>query len=148
VLHAKLTAVDGGYQVTEVNGTSSDTTLVVGDVITQVNGTAIASADWATLIVPPTDATTAPTLTLTVLRDGTENDHRCAAFPLRWSRWFSVDSPGNGGPGGNRPGGNGNNQPGGNGGNGNNQPPAPGNGNNQPPAPPTGDNTQPSGGSI
>ena len=134
VLHIQLEAVDGGYQVTVVNGSSSAATLVVGDVITEVNGTAIDSVDWATLIVPPTATPTAPTVTLTVLRDGTETtiEGQLMRFGGRGGR---GGQPGNGGPGGR--GGN-NGQPG-NGG--------PNNNNGQPPAPANG-NGQPSGGSI
>ena len=152
VLHAQLEAVDGGYQVTATNNRMD--TLAVDDVITAVNGTAIASVDWATLIAPPTDTTTAPTLTLTILRDGTETSVEAQLFQFggrggRGGRGGHDGQPGNGGPGGR--GGN-NNQPGGNGGPNNdngNFPPMPGNGNNNvlPPLPGDG-NVQSGSGSI
>ncbi|MBI1257535.1 MAG: PDZ domain-containing protein [Chloroflexi bacterium] len=165
VLHVQLEAVDGGYQVTAVNPNDDDNTLVVGDVITQVNGTDIASLDWTTLMTPPTANTAAPTLTLTVLRDGTETtvEAQLHQFMGRGGRDGFGGQPGNGGPGGR--GGN-NGRPDGNGGpNGNNGddngalpalpgngssntlPPLPGNGSNQPTTPGNG-NGQPSGGSI
>jgi membrane-associated protease RseP (regulator of RpoE activity) len=67
---ADLTEGDAGYEVV----TGMDQTrfeLVAGDVITAVNGEAIADVDWAALLVPTTPGE-ANTITLTVQRDGSE----------------------------------------------------------------------------
>ncbi len=142
-LGAQLESAADGYQVTAVDS-NSPFSLQVGDVITQVNGTAIASLDWRTLFAPPsgdTSATpTAPTLTLTVERNGASVtvSGQLTMAGRGGFRGGRGGQPG-GFPGG-FPGGNGG-QPGGNPPNGfpgsNGQPNGNGN-NNQPNNPPAG----------
>ncbi len=70
LLGVNLEEADGGYEVTAV-GRVNPADLQEGDVITAVNGQAIAAVDWNTLwteLVQSDDAT----LTLTVLRNGEE----------------------------------------------------------------------------
>jgi len=159
ILHAQLEAVDGGYKVDAVPA-NNQFKLATDDVITQVNGTAIASVDWTTLIKPPTAPTdnsnnTAPnaptptTITLMVTRAGAETT---LTGDLRFGRRGGFGGFGgfgdfggfggrgdNGQPGGRGgfPGGNGNGQPGGRGGfpggNGGNFPGGNGGNGNNPP---------------
>jgi predicted metalloprotease with PDZ domain len=68
ILHVNLQAANNGYQVTAVDP-RNPFQLAVGDVITAVNGSAITSADWATLLAPTNGSTT---VTLTVTRNGQE----------------------------------------------------------------------------
>ncbi len=133
LLDADLESADGGYQVVAVHDNASFD-LAVGDLITAVNGTPIASVDWTTLVDPSNQTT----VTLTVQRDGSEVSLDGQLVPFGRRGGF----PGgfNGQPGGFPPGGqrgNGqpdNGQPGGNGQPGNGQP----NGNGQPQSPSTG----------
>ncbi len=67
MLDVSLEGVETGYQVVEV-GDRSTFDLAVGDVITAVNGEAISSVDWMTLMTPDSDNM----VTLTVQRDGAE----------------------------------------------------------------------------
>jgi S1-C subfamily serine protease len=71
MLHVSLEAVDGGYQVVDDGRMRPDSTLVADDIITAVNGTAIAEVDWPTLFSESVGQNSAA-LTLTVLRGGEE----------------------------------------------------------------------------
>ncbi len=72
MLRVSLEAVDEGYQVVDDGRMRPDATLAAGDIITAVNGTAVAEVDWTTML-GELDGQNA-TLTLTVLRDGEETE--------------------------------------------------------------------------
>lgn len=115
-LGVTLEAVDGGYQVTAVDENAA-LELEVGDVITAVNGEAVDTLDWHTLVMPTDEDNT---ITLTVER-GSEAV-TLTGEPAMFGRQPFGNPPGNGQRGGGR---------GGNGPNGQGNPP---NGNNgQPP---------------
>jgi membrane-associated protease RseP (regulator of RpoE activity) len=70
VLHVQLSEVDEGYQVEE-GRMPPQGELAAGDVITAVNGAAVAEVDWQSLQTELAGQDN-PTLTLTVQRDGEE----------------------------------------------------------------------------
>lgn len=104
MLDAQLEGVEAGYQVVAVNDNSTFA-LAAGDVITAINGEAVGTVDWTTLMAPGSDNT----VTLTVQRDGAEIslDGQIGFFGGRGGR--DGGFPGNGGQNGGPRGGNGGN---------------------------------------
>lgn len=85
---------DGVYTVTAVDE-DAPFALEVGDVITAVNGEALASLDWRSLVDPSAETTT---ITVTVERDGEEVsvEGALAAFAGRQGMFPGDGAPGNG----------------------------------------------------
>jgi predicted metalloprotease with PDZ domain len=102
ILHVNLQAANNGYQVTAVDQ-RNPFQLAVGDVITAVNGSTIASADWGTLLAPNNGN---DTVTLTVTRNGQETtlQAQLLRFGGRGGRRGGFDRQQPGGQPGNPPG--------------------------------------------
>jgi C-terminal processing protease CtpA/Prc len=96
MLHVQLSATDEGYQV--VAGRMRDESLLaVDDIITAVNGTAIADVDWQALQDELANQDS-PVITLTVLHDGEETTveleqigglHGSTDGRTGWRSWWS-----------------------------------------------------------
>jgi len=109
LLGVNLEEADGGYEVTVI-GRLNPADLQEGDVITAVNGQAIATVDWNALWTELAQSDNA-TLTLTVLRDGEEITVESALFarlhgggrgqwPMGGFEAPDLDAPGRFGRGG------------------------------------------------
>lgn len=106
LLHADLTETDAGYEVADVLATQNPFTLEEGDVVTTVNGQAVAELDF-TVLVEELAAMDTPQFTLEVVRGGDTITVTADAPMGRGGRGFGGGHDGQGGRGPGGRGGNG-----------------------------------------